>query len=42
VKWELCNVAFQETKANAKRMSIKQTLLMLEGGSIFSSTVEDR
>ena len=44
VKWELKNVKFQfqDWEAYAKRMSINQIILMLQGGSIFSSDSNDK
>ena len=40
--WDFQNVTFQETEVNSKRMNIKKLILMLEGGSIFSTSDEDR
>jgi hypothetical protein len=42
MNWELKNAKFDDRTANAQRMSIQQKVLMLEGGSIFSSSLKDK
>jgi len=40
--WELQNMTFQDAEVNSRRISIKHTILMLEGGLIFSASDEDK